>query len=156
VPKKLYTVHLTAREREQLETCVKQGKKSARAMNRARILLLADEQCSDEEITETLGLSRQTVASMRRKYQEHRGANILDLLREAPRPGQPVKIDTRVAAHVALIACSEAPTGAARWTLQLIAERLVELKVVESICLESIRQALKKTISSPGCTSAGA
>jgi hypothetical protein len=61
-----------------------------------------------------------------------------------------------MAAPVAMIACCEAPTGAARWTLQLIADRLVELNVVDSICLERVRQALKQTNSTPGCTSAGA
>ena len=61
MPKKLYPVHLTAEEREQLDTYVKQGKKSARSINRARILLLADEQYSDKDIMETLGISRPTV-----------------------------------------------------------------------------------------------
>jgi hypothetical protein len=61
MPKNLYPVHLTAEEREQLDTYVKQGKKSARAINRARILLLADEQYSDKDIMETLGISRPTV-----------------------------------------------------------------------------------------------
>jgi transposase len=145
MPKKLYHVQLTATEREQLETYVKQGKKSARAINRARILLLADEQHNDEEIMETLGVSRQTVHKVRKKYQQRQGKNILDLLQENPRPGQPVKIDTRVESHVAMIACAEVPEGAVRWTLHMIADRLVELKVVDSICAESVRKALKKT-----------
>jgi hypothetical protein len=106
--------------------------------------LLADEQQSDDEIIETLGVSRGTVCSLRKKYTLGQGQHILGLLHEAPRPGQPVKVDTRVAAHVALIACSEPPTGAARWTLQLIADRLIELNVVETLCLESVRKALKK------------
>jgi transposase len=156
MPQKGHYVQLTAREREQLKSYIRQGKKSARALTRARILLLADEHCGDEEITDALGVSRQTVATMRRKYHEQKGTNILELLREAPRPGQPRKLDTRVSAHVALIACSQAPPGAARWTLQLIADRLVELNLVETICLESVRQALKKTRSSPGCNSVGA
>jgi transposase len=145
MPKKLYHVQLTATEREQLETYVKQGKKSARAMNRARILLLADEQHSDEEIMEILGISRQTVHKVRKRYQQSPSKNILELLQEKPRPGQPVKIDTRVESHVAMIACAEVPEGAARWTLHMIADRLVELKVVDSICAESVRKALKKT-----------
>lgn len=145
MPKKVYRVQLTVEERERLETYVKQGKKSARAMNRARILLLADEQHSDEEIMEALGISRQTVFKVRKKYNESKNANILTILQESPRPGQPVKLDSRVEAHVAMIACSEAPEGAARWTLHMIAARLVELKVVDSICLESVRKALKKT-----------
>jgi hypothetical protein len=145
MPQKLYHVHLTVTEREQLETYVTQGTKSARAINRARILLLADEQQSDEDIMATLGVSRQTVHKMRKKYQQNPGESILDLLQEKPRPGQPVKVDTRVASHVAMIACSEAPAGAARWTLRLLADHLVALQVVDSICAESVRKALKKT-----------
>jgi transposase len=138
-----------------VETYVKQGNKSARAMNRARILLLADEQHSDEEIMETLGVRRQTVYTVRKKYQQHQGKNILALLQEKPRPGQPVKIDTHVESHVAMIACAAAPEGAARWTLPMIADRLVELKVVDSICAESVRKALKKMHCNPGGTNAG-
>lgn len=152
---KRYHVQLKVRERQQLERYVKQGKPAARAVTRARILLLADADYRDEEIMEVLGVSRPTVVTMRRKAQGHGGRDILALLEDAPRPGQPVKLDSRVAAHVALIACSEAPPGAARWTLQLIADRLVELNVVEEICLESVRQALKKTLSSPGCSTGG-
>jgi transposase len=153
---KRYHVQLSARERQQLESYVKHGKPAARGVTRARILLLADEDYPDEEIMEVLGVSRPTVTTMRRKAQEHAGGDIREVLQDAPRPGQPVKLDSRVAAHVALIACSEAPPGAARWTLQLIADRLVELNLVEGICLESVRQALKKTPSSRGCSTGGA
>ena len=156
MPKKIYHVHLTQQEREQWETFVKQGKKSARAINRARILLLADEQYSDEEIIETLGRNRQTIYNTRKKYSESNDNNILGILQEHPRPGQPVKIDSRVESHVAMIACSKTPAGAARWTLQMIADRLVECKVVDSICVESVRKALKKINWNPGWTSAGA
>jgi hypothetical protein len=147
MPQKVEHVQLSARERQQLESYVNHGQHSARALTRARILLLADEHYGDEEIIDALGVSRPTVAIMRRKYQEPASGNILAVWQEAPRPGQPVKLDSRVAAHVALIACSEAPSGAARWTLQLIADRLVALNLVEAICLESVRQALKKTMT---------
>jgi putative transposase len=150
MPRKIYHVELTAKERTQLERYVKQGKKSARAITRARILLLSDEAYRDEDIMDTLGISRQTIYHVRKKYHEHKGKNILELLQEQPRSGQPVKVDSRMAAHVAMIACSEAPAGAARWTLQLIADRLVELKAVDSICVESVRKALKKPNSTPG------
>lgn len=156
MPQKVYHVQLSSSERRQLERYVKHGVRAARAVTRARILLLADEHYPDEEIMEVLGVSRPTVASMRRKYQEQKGGKGLKLLQDAARPGQPVKLDSRVAAHVALIACSEAPPGAARWTLQLIADRLVELNLVEAICRESVRQALKKTPSSHGCSTGGA
>lgn len=156
MPNKRYAVQLTPQEREQLERYVRQGKKSARAITRARVLLLADEQYSDEDIGATLGISRQTVYNMRKKYQKRQSKHILDLLPEKPRAGQPVKVDSRVASYVAMIACSEAPAGAARWTLQLIADRLVELTVVDTICVESVRKALKKMPCNPGGKSAGA
>ncbi len=145
MPKKLYHVSLTQTEREQLETYVKQGKKPARSINRARILLLADANHSDEEITETLGACRQTVYKMRKQYVNGNHPNILDLLIEKPRPGQPMKVDSRVESHIATIACSESPTGTKRWTLQMISDRLVELNIVDSISIESVRKALKKT-----------
>ena len=150
MPKKLYHVHLRAKERELLERYVKQGKKSARAINRARILLLADEEQSDEEIMETLGISRQSVYKVCKRYHESKSKNIVELLKEKPRSGQPIKVDRRVVSHVSMIACSQAPEGAARWTLEMIAGRLVELKVIEAICIESVRRALKKTNSNPG------
>ena len=155
MPKKLYQVRLTATEREQLATFVTQGKRSARAMHRARILLLVDAQHSDEEISDILGISRQTVYTMRKKYHEDTDHDLRTLLQEHPRPGQPVKVDSRVTSHVAMIACADSPPGTTRWTLQMIADRLVELNVVESICLESVREALKKTNANLGSTSGG-
>lgn len=88
-------------------------------------------------------MSRPPVATMRRKAQAYGGGDIRQVLPDAPRPGQPLKLDGRVAAHVALSASSEAPPGVARWPLQWIADRLIELNRVEGICLESVRQALK-------------
>ncbi len=101
-------------------------------------------------------MSRPPVTTRRRKAQEQAGGEIREVLQDAPRPGQPVKLESRVAAHVARIACSEAPPGAVRWTLQLSADRLVALNLVEGICLESVRQALKKPPSSRGCSTGGA
>jgi len=145
MPKKLCHVNLTQTERVQLATYVKQGKKSARSINRARILLLADENHSDEEILETLGICRQTVYKMRKRYVDWNHQNILDLLTEKPRLGQPMKVDSRVESHIATIACSDSPIGTKRWTLQMISDRLVELNIVDAICIESVRKALKKT-----------
>ena len=155
MPQKVYHVQLNRRDRQQLENYVTHGQRAARAVTRARILLLADEYYGDEEIMEVLGVSRPTVAKMRRKYQEHKDGAVVELLQEAARPGQPVKVDSRLTAHVAGLACSEAPSGAARWTLELIADRLVELNLVDTISRESVRQALKKTSSSRGCNNGG-
>jgi putative transposase len=125
MPRKLYTIHLHEQEREQLEIFVKQGKKSARAIPRARILLFADEQKTDEDIATLLSVSRPTVYHLRKKYHARTSQPILELLQAQPRSGQPIKMDTRVESHLSLIACADPPEGSARWTLQRIADRLV-------------------------------
>lgn len=124
-----------------MEAFVKQGKKSARAITRARILLFAHETRPDEDIAALLGVSRPTVYTMRKKYHESTAKNILDLLQEKPRSGQPIKVDARVESHITMIACSAPPEGATRWTLQMIADKLVALEVITSICPESVRKA---------------
>jgi putative transposase len=136
---------LTRTERGELETFVAHGKRSARAITRARILLLSDEGRKDRELTEILGVSRGTVHNVRKKYQQKASAHILDLLQEAPRSGRPLKLDSRVEAKVTMIACSEPPAGCGRWTLHLIADKLVRLGVTASISHESVRRLLKKT-----------
>jgi putative transposase len=150
MPTKQRVVTLTTRERKALEDFVGHGKKSARAITRARILLLFDEGRKEHELTETLGVSRGTVYNVRKKYQQKGQAPILDLLPDAPRSGRPITLDSRVEAKVTMIACSTPPTGRGRWTLQLIADKVVELAVTESISYESVRRVLKKTNSSRG------
>lgn len=118
--------------------------KEARAITRARMLLLSDEGRKERELTEILGVSRGTVYNVRKKYQRKAHAHILELLQEEPRSGRPVKLDSRVEAKVMLIACSAPPQGHSRWTLQLIADKLVKLEVTDSISHESVRRLLKK------------
>ena len=150
MPTKPRVVTLTQRERKALEDFVGHGKKSARAITRARILLLFDEGRKEQELTELLGVSRGTVYNVRKKYQQKGQAPILELLHDAPRSGRPITLDSRVEAKVTMIACSTPPTGRGRWTLQLIADKVVELAVTESISPESVRRVLKKTNSSRG------
>jgi transposase len=150
MPTKQRAVTLKEKERKALEEFVRHGKKSARAITRARILLLSDEGRNEHELTELLGVSRGTIYNTRKKYQQKGHAPILDLLQEAPRSGRPITLDSRVEAKVAMIACSTPPTGRSRWTLQLIADKLVELAVTDSISHESVRRVLKKTNSSRG------
>lgn len=143
--RKRIEVTLTPDEHESLSTYVARGHKSARAINRARILLLANEGRTDPAIAQVLGVSRVTIYNMRKKY-HHKGAqHILDVLHDEPRGGRPVKFDSTVEAKVTMIACSEPPPGAARWTLHLIADKLVKLDVVDTISHESVRSLLKKT-----------
>ena len=148
--KKQIEVKLSRKEREGLQRFVAQGKKSAREINRARILLLSEQGAKDKEITKLLGVWRGTVYNVGKKYKKKEHADILDFLREEPRSGRPLEIDSTVEAKVAMIACSDPPEGCARWTLHMIADKVVKLEVLDSISHESVRGILKKTNLSPG------
>jgi transposase len=150
-------VILTQEERQELERFVTRGKKSAREITRARILLLTQDGRQVTELARTLGVSRATIYNVYKRYQRKKARTpLVEVLEEEPRSGRPLKLDSRVQAKLTMIACSEPPTGRARWTLHLIADKLVKLGVTESISHESVRQLLKKTASSPGCRSSGA
>jgi putative transposase len=150
MPRKQRVVTLTPKERRALEDFVARGKKSARAITRARMLLLFDDGRKEPELTELLGVSRGTVYNIRNKYQQKGHTSILELLADAPRSGRPITVDSGVEAKITMIACSTPPTGRGRWTLQLIADKVVELAEMESISYESVRRVLKKTNSSRG------
>jgi putative transposase len=126
MPEKHREVRLTAAERDILEKFVAHGKKSARAINRARILLLLDEARPAKELTKILDVSRGTIYNVRKKYMQKEHKHILDVLHEAPRSGRPIQIDTRVEANVTMIAGSDPPEGCNRWTLHMIADKLVK------------------------------
>lgn len=151
MPRKKYVVDLTAEERTTLEQLLVRGKSSARKLTRARILLQADEGFTDEEITAALNVSIATVERTRQRFVE---AN-LEALDELPRPGGQRKLSGKQEAHLIAVACTPAPGGQGRWTLQLLAGQVVELGFADSIARETVRQVLKKTPSSPGCTSSG-
>ena len=146
MPKKKYVVDLTPEERTTLEQLLQRGKSSARKLTRARILLQADDGLTDEEIATALEVGVATVERTRQRFVE---AN-LEALNEHPRPGGQRKLNGKQEAHLIAVACTPAPGGQARWTLQLLAERVVDLGFVESIARETVRQVLKKTRSSRG------
>jgi putative transposase len=152
MPKKSYHVKLTDKEYLHLCHCMRDGDHSIRAIKRARILLLADEGLGDEEIAETVGVSVATVPRVRKNYHTQ---GLPAALHEKPRSGTPLRLDGRVEATLAMLACSTPPAGYGRRTLQLLADQLVELQVVEKVSLESIRTLLKKMSSSRGPSSAG-
>jgi transposase len=143
--RKRLSVKLTPNESDFLTTYVAHGQKNARHINRARTLLLSHGGKEDHEIANILGISRSTVYNVRRRYHQQPYDHIVEVLQDKPHQGRPVVFDTMVEAHVTMIACSQAPKGAARWTLHLIADRLLQLGVVESISHESVRSLLKKT-----------
>ena len=137
-------VQLTQDEYAFLTTYVAQGQKNARQINRARTLLLSHDGKDDQDIVEVLGISRATIYNVRKRYHQQKYDHIVEILQDKPRLGRPITFDHRVEANVAMIACSEAPKGSVRWTLHLIADKLVQLNVVDSISHESVRSLLKK------------
>jgi len=139
--KKLHIVSLKEQEREELKQYLRKGKSSARSLTRARILLLADEGRNDKEIAETLRVSKSTVNRIRKRYCE---GGLDFALHEKARSGAPPKIDGKIEAQLTLLACSEPPDGRSKWTLRLLADKLVEMEVVDSISHMSVQRLLKK------------
>ena len=141
MPKKKYVIDLPADEREQLSLMVRRGKHSSRKVTRARILLLAGSGSTDEQIVAALGCGINTVERTRRRFVEES----LECLKKRPRRGQARKLTGKQEAHLVAVACSTPPEGRARWTLSLLADKVVELKFASTIARETVRQVLKKT-----------
>jgi putative transposase len=139
--KKLYSFSLKEEDREELSQYLRRGKASARSLTRARILLLADEGRPDKDIAETLRASKSTVNRIRKRYCE---GDLDFALHEKARSGAPPKLDGKMEARLTLLACSEPPDGRSKWTLRLLADKLVEMEVVDSISHMSVQRLLKK------------
>lgn len=144
---KRYIVTLTDEERQLLRELIKKGMVSARKLTRAHILLRADEGATDEAIATSLHVARTTIERLRRRFVE---GTLEEALGERPRPGAKRKLDMKQEAHLIAVTCTPAPEGQARWTMQLLADELVQLGIVDSISDETVRRTLKKTFSSPG------
>jgi transposase len=144
---KKYIVDLDEHERDRLEDLTTKGHSGARRIRRARILLLADEGRIDKEIAAFLGSAVTTVERVRRRFVEE---GLEAALSERPRPGAARKLDGRQEAFVMALACSDAPEGRARWSMRMLADRLVELDVVDEISDETVRRTLKRGTSNRG------
>jgi transposase len=155
MPAKKYIVNLTAEEREELEALISSGVAPARKLTRARILLKADEDWTDKAISEALDVGLATVQRVRKRFVEWGGISAIE--RRKPRRQYERKLDGDAEARLIALACSAPPEGRKRWTLRLLAERVVTLEAVdiESISHEAVRQVLKKTESSRGDTGNG-
>ena len=154
MPHKRYLVTLTPEEREHLAGLLSAGRRSALTLTRARILLKADQAdggpaWSDDRIAEALDCGLRTVERVRQRFVE-RGLEAALGRKPQDRPSRERKLDGRAEARLIALACSEPPDGRAAWTLQLLADKLVELNVVDSVCDETVRRVLKKTRSSRG------
>ena len=144
---KRYRVTLTDDERERLAGLTRKGTASVRMVRRAQTLLLAAEGRTDEEIVEALRIGVSTVERTRRRFVEE---GLEASLRERPRPGARPKLGPKARAYVVALACTRPPEGRHRWTMQLLADRVVEVQLVPDITDEAIRLLLKKTSSSRG------
>jgi transposase len=145
---KKYRVRLTDEERNHLEKLVRKGKAHARKLLYARILLKADEDgpsWDHQRIADALEVSVATVARQRRRFCEEG----LEIALLPKKPGRPRRraLDGRAEAHLIALSCSDPPEGRERWSMRLLADRMVELGYVESLSYETVRRTLKKTSS---------
>ena len=150
---KIHRLKLTEAERAELEQLLSRGKAAARRLTHARILLKADEglsgpQWTDDQIAEALDVNRSTVERVRIRGVEE---GVEAALR--PRRSRQLrlrKLDGEHEAHLVALACSKPPKGRGRWSMRLLADKLVELEIVDAISYETVRRTLKKTRSSRG------
>jgi len=153
MPAKLYRVTLTPEEREELTAIANTGKGQARRLRRARILLLADEAQTgggwkDADIAKALKAAPRTVERTRQKCVEQGIEAALNHTR--PQKTRSKVLDGEAEARLAQLACSSAPDGREDWSMQLLADKLIELEVVETVSRETVRTTLKKMNLSPG------
>lgn len=154
-----HRVTLDAEERTALERLISTGKAASRKLAHARILLLADavhgEGHRDEDIVGALSASLRTIARVRKRFVTEGIEAAID---PRPRPARPdkIKIKGNVEQKLVELACTDPPRGRCHWTLQLLADEMVVLGLVDSISTETVRLALKKTTSNPGSCSHGA
>jgi putative transposase len=151
--KRIHKVSLTEKDDALLQKYVFTGIHSARSIKRAQILLAAQHNRSDPWIAEHVNVSKATVYNVRRRYCTEGLPAALD---EKPRPGAPKKLDGRGEARFTAIACSDPPLGRPRWTVRLLADKLVELELVDGISPATVGALLKKTCLNPGKSVNGA
>jgi len=149
---KLYRVDLEDEEKQSLLEMARKGKLSARKLGRAHMLLLAAEGKVDTAIAESLHVHVNTVGRTRRHFVE---GGLEWALQERPRPGAARKLDGKQEAFLIALACSQAPAGREHWTMQLLADEMVSLEVVDSVSDETVRRTLRMQRSSPGSRRSG-
>jgi transposase len=146
-------IRLSPEDRETLQQLTRKGRISARKLNRVHILLLADEGRVESDISQILGTSGNTIWRTKKRYNE---GGLDWAVNEQERAGAPPKLDGKQEAFLVALACSDPPEGRERWTMQLLADKLVELNMVPSISDETVRTILKKTTSNRGKNKPGA
>jgi transposase len=150
---KTAVVRLTEAQRADLDRRLERDALNGRQRRRLQILLLADQGQTDAQIAQATAAGRSTVERLRKRFATE---GLEAALAEKPRSGAPAKLDGKQEALLVALACSDAPQGQARWSARLLANRAVELEVVESLSESSVRRLLKKTRSSRGRSGRGA
>jgi transposase len=147
-----HRVTLTDAERASLTELTRRGTAKARDVRRAQALLCAARGQTDAAIGAAVGVHPRTIARWRERAVT---PGVAQAIVDRPRPGAPRLLDTVAEAALIATACSDAPDGHARWTVRLLADRLVALEVVPSVSYETVRRVLKKTSSNPGASNTG-
>lgn len=142
-----HQVHLLEAERKKLLAIISKGRNKAVVIQRAHILLKADEGKTDSEISQLLYVSEQTIRRTRLRFSQE---GVQAALEDKAHPPKGTKLKEKEEAHLIALACSEPPAGQARWTLELLTKQLLEDGVIARISPETVRLLLKKTVSNPG------
>jgi transposase len=144
-------LHLTSQQRKQLDKLIRSGTAPARTLTKARILLLTDRSReahrTDEQIASALGVSMRTIVRVRKRCAQD---GLEAALYDRPRSGRPPKITGDIEARITVLACSDPPPGHAKWSLRLLAGKIVELGYLDSISHVAVSNRLKKTGCNPG------
>jgi len=146
-----YPVRLRKKERCSLVAITRKGEINVRVYRRARALLLANEGKTDEAIAKETDLTRLTVFNLRKRFQQER----IRCVHDKARSGRPPSIDGVTRAKITALACSEAPEGYSQWSLRLLADKAVELRLVESIHRGTVGEILKKMRFNPNESAVG-
>jgi putative transposase len=149
-------VELSVADKDYIKSYVSKGNHSARAIRRARMLLMLEEGGKNQkQIARDCSCSEGSVTNLLKRYTECQGV-VKEVLEEKPRSGQPTIITPELEAHItALACCSEGPDGRSSWTLELMADKMVNDGLAVHLSYETVRKVLKKASSGPGFNSTG-
>lgn len=139
-----HLIKLSNEQREELGRLTKAGECQVRVYKRARALLLSDARVSEAEILKQADISLATLKRIRRRFCESQ-SEVQEVVKDKPKPGRPSRFSGEERAKLTALACSDAPAGRSRWTLRLLADKAVELGLVETISHEGVSAILKKT-----------
>lgn len=134
-------IQLTEEQRDELKKVVSTGTGPARVLTRARIVLMAAKGEGNQQIADALEVSWRTVIRIKARFKEEGK----EAIKEKPRPGRPPRITGDIEAKLVMLACSQPPEGRSRWTLRLLADKMVELQYIDSISDVGVMKRLKKT-----------